>query len=90
MHAFPFSEKLGEVCMVQSLIATLGQGDNSRSYGSWRRICRQTGPIPVGKGSGTLLLIRRQNSPRVALTYPEKLRRLCNSPLPFQHPIHDT
>jgi len=89
MYPLSLGEKLREVRVVHSLIALTGQDDNLCSHGNWSSACRQTGPVPVGKGSGALLLVRRQKSPRVALTNPEKLRRLNDGPLPFQHPIHD-
>jgi hypothetical protein len=43
----------------------------------------------MGKGGSTLLSICCQESPRVALTYPEEWCRLRNTPLPFQDCVHN-
>ncbi len=66
-----FSQQLGEMSVVHSLVTLLGQSDNTRSYGSWGGIRRETVPVPVGKGSSTLSPIRQQKSPPMTFTYSE-------------------
>ncbi len=83
----PARPTLGQMRVVEAGVAALGEGPHlflRLRAGGGRR---PSAPVPVSHAGSSLLSIRRQQSPRVALAHPHQFGRLSHRHLPLDHAV---
>ena len=88
-NPLPLCQQLRQVGMVDSQIPFPHHGHYPLLHPSRGRVGWVPTSIPVAKGGGALLPIRRQDSPHVSFTHPQDLCRLSHQPPALQHRVQD-
>ena len=84
IYALQFSKQLGQVRVIGSRVLGAGQPHYCGSLGCQDGIVRLASPVSMGQGGRSVPSVSIQESPRMALAYPENLGGLTDGDLVFQ------
>ena len=84
VHALPFPKQFGQVGVIGSRVLGAGHLDHCGSLGFQDGIVRPSPSVSMGQGGCSFPSVGIQESPRMALAYPENLGSLWDGGLVFQ------